>query len=126
MVIDLASSAVMVAARMTGSAAEDPGFLGRELLVGEDALVAEGGKVFELLDRIGRGSCRRSGGLVDGLRFGIRGLGLAVGIVPLLLPALGLPARDPVTDGGGGAGHDGGAGDPAKQSRHDEAPLRTS
>src|SRR3954452_17150400 len=96
---------------MAPSSPEQPALLGGELLVGEDALVAQLGELPELRHRVGgrRFGRRRRRRLVGVAAAGVRVLGG---------PARGLAARDAVADGRGRAGHDGGAGDPAKQSGH--------
>src|SRR5436190_1696494 len=96
-----------------GSAAQDPSLLGRELLVGEDSLLLQGGQLLELLDAIlTAGSSRRSRS--RGLRVLLR----RVGGLLLVAPALSLAPAHPVRDRGGGSGDDRGAGDTAKQSWH--------
>src|SRR5262249_38332542 len=96
---------------------EDLRLLRRELLLGEDALVLQLRELLELRDRIGR---NRGGRGRPGLR---RRSLLVVLLLVLLGPAVGLAARDTVRDRGGGAGDDGGAGDPAEESGHGSCPL---
>ncbi|MCU0234949.1 MAG: hypothetical protein MUE90_13070, partial [Thermoanaerobaculales bacterium] len=99
------------------------------------------GQLLELGDEVraaGRGRCLRRcrllrSGLLGGEHLLLREglllcvllllvllLGVRLGLLRLVLlgPAVGLPARDVVRHGGGGAGDDGGAGDPADQSGH--------
>ena len=80
--------------------AENLGFLGRELLIGENALVAEASQLLQLRDRIGR-------------RLGRRLLVRLLGVLLLLLlrPAVRLPARDPVRHSRGRSGDRGRPGD---------------
>src|SRR6185436_18411119 len=87
-----------------------------ELLVGQDALVAQRRELLELGDRVLLGGRRGRRGrrlLVDDLL----GCGL-LRIAVLLAPSPGLPARDAVAYGRRCAGDDGGAGDPAEQTWH--------
>jgi hypothetical protein len=61
------------------SRTQDAGLLGGELLVGEDALVLEGGEVLQLLDDVGFGGCGlRNGSSVRRLGGG----GWSYGYVP--------------------------------------------
>src|SRR5688500_2098538 len=93
---------------------ENPSLLGRELLVGEDSLLLQGGQVLELLDTtFSAGGRRRRGGL----RWGGVSLGRVRSRV-LGSPTFSLAPAHSVRDGGGGADDDGGAGDAAKQSWH--------
>ena len=74
------------------SRTQDAGLLGGELLVGEDALVLEGGES-SLLDHVGFGGC----GLRNGrARASARGRRLVVRVRSLTLPLLGLPTRHAV------------------------------
>src|SRR4051794_10701341 len=91
--------------------AEDLALLGGELLLGEDAVVAQLGEVPELLDRVALGL----GGRVRGgcrLRLGVLLLRFVAGPPPRLT------AGDAVADGRRGSGDGRGAGDPANQSGH--------
>src|SRR3954454_14798067 len=83
---------------------QDARLLDGELLLGQHARVPELSELLELLKRVGGLSGRR----------GRRRRRLRVGLLRLVLrgPAVGLAPRDAVADAGGGAGDDGGAGDP--------------
>jgi len=72
--------------------AQDLGFLGRELLVGQHALLVELAELLELLDRVGR-RCRGSG-----RGSGVGRLRLLVLLGILLAPTPGLAARHAVAD----------------------------
>src|SRR4051812_28587345 len=99
---------------------EDAGLLGGELGLGEYALLLQRRELPQLLEHVGAGvdrGCRRR----RVLRLGVLRLGvllLVVGGLILLRPAVGLPARDAVTDRGRGSGDDGGACHATKKS-HD-------
>src|SRR5262249_11905505 len=116
------ASAARPLCESASSAAEDLGFLGCELLLGEDAAVSQLGELGELLDRVGgrwrrRGLLDVRGGLLDVLwLFVVRGWVLRG-------PALRLPAGDAVAHGGCGAGNDGRAGHSTNESWHRKSPF---
>src|SRR4051794_41924159 len=100
-------------------AAQDPGLLDRELLVGQHTLLVQGAELAQLGDRVhgrrGRGGRgRRRRGL---------GVGRLVVAALLLGPAVGLAPGDPVADRRGGFRGGGGGGGPPRHAPRGGGPL---